>query len=78
MPLWRELGGSSDRAAAYASGLDMPLSDAELWTYYRDMAQRYGITAGKLKVGRDPDRDLERLALMRDAIAEGPGTRAPA
>jgi L-alanine-DL-glutamate epimerase-like enolase superfamily enzyme len=77
VPLWRELGGSSDRAAAYASGLDMPLSDAALRTYYREMAQRYGITAGKLKVGRDPDRDLERLAIMRDAIIEGSGTTRP-
>lgn len=77
VPLWKELGGSSDRAAAYASGLDMPLSDGALRTYYHDMAQRYGITAGKLKVGRDPDRDLERLAVMRDAIAEGSGTTRP-
>jgi L-alanine-DL-glutamate epimerase-like enolase superfamily enzyme len=77
LPLWRELGGSSDRAAAYASGLDMPLSDGALRTYYREMAERYGITAGKLKVGRDPDRDLERLAVMRDAIVEGSGTARP-
>ena len=76
LPIWRELGGSSPRVAAYASGLDMPLSDAVLRTYYRDMAARYGITAGKLKVGRDPERDLERLAVVRDAIAEGsPGAR---
>ena len=77
VPLWQELGGSSNRAAAYASGLDMPLSDAALRTYYRDMAERYGITAGKLKVGRDPDRDLERMALMREAIIEGSGTTRP-
>jgi L-alanine-DL-glutamate epimerase-like enolase superfamily enzyme len=77
LPLWRELGGSSDRAAAYASGLDMPLSNVELQTYYCDMAQRYGITAGKLKVGRDPDRDLERLAVLRAALIEGSGTQRP-
>jgi L-alanine-DL-glutamate epimerase-like enolase superfamily enzyme len=75
VPLWRELGGSSGRVAAYASGLDMPLSDAELRTYYCDVAARHGITSGKLKVGRDPDRDLQRLAVMRDALAEGSGTR---
>jgi L-alanine-DL-glutamate epimerase-like enolase superfamily enzyme len=77
LPLWRELGGSSDRVAAYASGLDMPLSDGELRAYYSDMAQRYGITAGKLKVGRDPERDLERLAVMRAALIEGSGTQRP-
>jgi L-alanine-DL-glutamate epimerase-like enolase superfamily enzyme len=76
-PLWRELGGSTNRVAAYASGLDMPLSDAELRTYYRDMARRYGITAGKLKVGRHPDRDLERLELMREAMIEGSGATQP-
>jgi L-alanine-DL-glutamate epimerase-like enolase superfamily enzyme len=76
LPLWRELGGSANRVAAYASGLDMPLPDAALRTYYRRMASDYGITAGKLKVGRDPDRDLERLAIVRDAIGEGsPGAR---
>jgi L-alanine-DL-glutamate epimerase-like enolase superfamily enzyme len=77
VPLWRELGGSSDRVAAYASGLDMPLSDAALRTYYSKMATHYGITAGKLKVGRDPDRDLERLAVMHEALAEGSGTTRP-
>jgi L-alanine-DL-glutamate epimerase-like enolase superfamily enzyme len=76
LPLWRELGGSSNRVVAYASGLDMPLSDPALRTYYVDMARHHGITAGKLKVGRDPDRDLERLAIVRDAIIEGsPGAR---
>jgi L-alanine-DL-glutamate epimerase-like enolase superfamily enzyme len=77
VPLWRELGGSVGRAAAYASGLDMPLSDTELRTYYCDVAARHGITSGKLKVGRDPDRDLERLAVMRDALVEGSGTTRP-
>ena len=27
VPLWQELGGSSNLVAAYASGLDMPLAD---------------------------------------------------
>ena len=69
----RARGATPDRVAAYASGLDMPLSDDELRTYYRDMAERHGITAGKLKVGRDPERDLERLAIMRDALHGGLG-----
>ncbi len=77
VPLWRELGASSGRVAAYASGLDMALSDEELRTYYRGMSERYGIRAGKLKVGRDLDRDLERLAVMRDALASGSEGSAP-
>ena len=77
IPLWRELGAGSGRVAAYASGLDMPLSDEELRAYYLGMAERHGITAGKLKVGRDPGRDLERLAIMRDALREGSGATEP-
>jgi L-alanine-DL-glutamate epimerase-like enolase superfamily enzyme len=77
VPLWRELGGSSNEVAAYASGLDMPLSDAALRTYYLEMARTHGISAGKLKVGRDPNRDVERLGIMRDALVEGSGNRRP-
>ncbi len=77
VPLWRELGATTNRVAAYASGLDMPLSDDELSTYYRDAAKSHGIRAGKLKVGRDPERDLERMALMRDALIEGSGVTRP-
>ena len=77
VPLWRELGAGSGRVAAYASGLDMALSDDELRVYYRRMSEQYGIRAGKLKVGRDLDRDLERLAVVRDALGLGPGGAKP-
>jgi L-alanine-DL-glutamate epimerase-like enolase superfamily enzyme len=76
-PLWRELGAASGRVAAYASGLDMPLTDDELRAYYHAMAERHGISAGKLKVGREPGRDLERLGIMRDALREGAGITDP-
>jgi L-alanine-DL-glutamate epimerase-like enolase superfamily enzyme len=78
VPLWRELGATSNRVAAYASGLDMPLSADQLRAYYGAMATRHGIVAGKLKVGRDPEQDLERLAIMRDALSTGaPDGHAP-
>jgi L-alanine-DL-glutamate epimerase-like enolase superfamily enzyme len=77
VPLWRELGASSNRVRAYASGLDMPLADDQLAAYYRHMAERYGIDSGKLKVGRDPDRDMARLAIMRDALVAGSGAPHP-
>jgi len=67
VPLWKELGGGGDRVRAYASGLDTPLSDAELTAFYSGMADA-GVTAGKLKVGRDPDEDLRRLTLMSEAL----------
>ena len=74
-PLWRLLGAGEPRVRAYASGLDMPLGDAELGAYYRRMAGN-GVSAGKLKVGLDLERDLRRLAIVRDALAAAPGPPA--
>jgi L-alanine-DL-glutamate epimerase-like enolase superfamily enzyme len=68
-PLWKTLGASSRRVRAYASGIDMPLSDTELQTFYEGMAQ-LGISMGKLKVGLDPDRDARRLGIMQDALRQ--------
>ena len=68
-PLWKTLGGRERRINAYASGLDMPLSNGELHAWYRSMAADYGFTAGKLKVGLDQDTDLRRIAIMKDALS---------
>jgi L-alanine-DL-glutamate epimerase-like enolase superfamily enzyme len=73
VPLWRELGADTGRVHAYASGLDAALPDADLVAYYRRMAEVHGIRAGKLKIGREPHRDLERLGLMPDALLAGSG-----
>jgi L-alanine-DL-glutamate epimerase-like enolase superfamily enzyme len=67
-PLWKTLGASAGRAKAYASGIDMPLSDDELWAFYEGMAEQ-GISAGKLKVGLDEEADLRRLGVMQEALA---------
>jgi L-alanine-DL-glutamate epimerase-like enolase superfamily enzyme len=67
-PLWKTLGASTRRVRAYASGLDMPLSDDEMRAFYTDMAAK-GIFAGKLKIGLDPEADLRRIGIMRDALA---------
>jgi L-alanine-DL-glutamate epimerase-like enolase superfamily enzyme len=67
VPLWRELGATTQRVRAYASGLDMPLTDTELEQFYARMAA-VGVTAGKLKVGLDIDDDLRRLAIMEHAL----------
>jgi L-alanine-DL-glutamate epimerase-like enolase superfamily enzyme len=67
-PLWKTLGASTRRVRAYASGIDLPLTDDELAAFYAGMAQK-GIQAGKLKVGLDRDMDLRRLAIMHDALA---------
>jgi len=67
-PLWRTLGARTNRVKAYASGLDYCLSDEELFSFYRRMAER-GIDSGKLKVGLDLEADLRRLGIMREALS---------
>lgn len=68
-PLWKTLGASKNKVTAYASGLDMPLSDDEIYIWYKNMAVKYGMTSGKLKVGLDQDADLHRIGKMRDGLA---------
>ena len=74
-PLWRLLGGRDRTVTAYASGLDIALSDDELVTAYQAYAER-GLRSAKLKGGLDVERDLRRLILVRDVLAAAnPGTR---
>src|SRR3954465_392310 len=47
-PLWRLLGGRDRTVPAYASGLDIGLSDEELVALYRAYAEQ-GLRAAKLK-----------------------------
>ena len=72
VPLWKELGGSGKPVRAYASGLDSPLSDEELYKFYASFAAK-GVTAGKLKVGRDADEDERRLRVMIEALSSNGG-----
>ncbi len=67
-PLWRTLGGAEPRVRAYASGIDLNLSDEDLRAFYRRMAG-LGIGAGKLKVGLDPEADHRRLGIVRDELS---------
>ncbi|MGP3915514.1 mandelate racemase/muconate lactonizing enzyme family protein [Nonomuraea sp. 10N515B] len=74
-PLWRLLGGRDRRVPAYASGLDIDLTDEELVSLYQVYA-RHGLRAAKLKGGLDIDRDRHRLTLVRDVLTEaGHGSR---
>jgi L-alanine-DL-glutamate epimerase-like enolase superfamily enzyme len=68
-PLWKTLGASSRRVRAYASGIDMPLSDEALRTFYEQMAQ-LGISMGKLKVGLDQESDIRRIGIMDNALQQ--------
>ena len=68
-PLWRLLGGRDRNVPAYASGLDIALTDAELVSVYESYA-RYGLRAAKIKGGLDIDRDRHRLSLVRDVLTD--------
>ena len=70
-PLWKTLGGTRPKANAYASGIDLALSDEELSAWYARMARDYGLRGGKLQVGRDRISDLQRLGQMRAALMQG-------
>jgi L-alanine-DL-glutamate epimerase-like enolase superfamily enzyme len=67
-PLWKTLGAANRRVKAYASGIDLSLTDAEIKEFYTKMASR-GISGGKLKVGLDMEDDLRRLEIMQKALA---------
>ncbi|NUR90936.1 MAG: mandelate racemase/muconate lactonizing enzyme family protein [Nonomuraea sp.] len=74
-PLWRLLGGRDRRVPAYASGLDIGLSDDELVSVYEEYG-RHGLRAAKLKGGLDLERDRRRLALVSEVLTEaGRGAR---
>src|SRR5579859_4082293 len=68
-PLWRTLGAREGRCKAYASGIDLCLSDEDIAAFYGRMAAK-GIDAGKLKVGLDMDADLRRLGIVRDELSK--------
>ncbi|MFG3155191.1 mandelate racemase/muconate lactonizing enzyme family protein [Streptomyces sp. NPDC048219] len=66
-PLWRTLGAADRFVPAYASGLDYALSDGELVAFYEQWARR-GFTGAKVKGGLDVERDVRRLAAVRDVL----------
>lgn len=67
-PVWRTLGAREGRCKAYASGIDLCLTDEDIYAFYRRMAE-IGVDGGKLKVGLDMDADIRRLGIMKDALS---------
>jgi L-alanine-DL-glutamate epimerase-like enolase superfamily enzyme len=63
LPLWRLLGGSSDRVAVYASGINPERPSAVV-----SAMRAAGFRAFKLKVGFDAARDLANVAALRDLL----------
>jgi L-alanine-DL-glutamate epimerase-like enolase superfamily enzyme len=71
VPLWQLAGGAKDRIALYdTEGGWLHLTGDELVAGAR-ASQAAGWTGVKLKVGRSPVEDAERLAAVRAAV--GPG-----
>jgi L-alanine-DL-glutamate epimerase-like enolase superfamily enzyme len=71
LPLWRYLGGTRDRVAAYASGLDFHLPDDDFIELFGH-ADSIGYSAFKIKVGHpDFERDLHRLRLLGKTVRPG-------
>jgi D-galactarolactone cycloisomerase len=66
LPLWRLLGGDSDRIRVYASGLN-PVAPERLAA----QRQAEGHTTFKLKVGFGAERDLENLRQLRNTLGDG-------
>lgn len=67
MPLWELLGAERRDVGAYASGLDFHLSDADFQALFAK-ADAQGFSAFKIKVGRDIERDIHRLALLKQVV----------
>lgn len=72
-PLWKLFGGRTDNMPAYASGLmDRTLSDDMLQRSAAHVAEK-GFRHAKLHLGlpdgSDPDREVRRAVLARDALA---------
>lgn len=73
LPLADYLGGQRRSVPAYASGLDFHLSDKEFSAFFKDAAD-CGFTTFKIKVGhQDPAWDMNRLALLREAVGPDAG-----
>jgi L-alanine-DL-glutamate epimerase-like enolase superfamily enzyme len=67
LPLADSLGRFREEIPAYGSGGFTSCTDAELAEQLRGWVAR-GARAVKIKVGREPERDPERLAVAREAI----------
>jgi L-alanine-DL-glutamate epimerase-like enolase superfamily enzyme len=70
-PLWKLLGGTSDRVMAYAGGIDLQFSLEDLLAQSDEFRAR-GFHAIKMKVGRDSMvEDVARVAAMREHLGDG-------
>lgn len=69
LPLVTLVGAQRDSIPVYGSGGFTSYPDRQLRTQMGDWAQQ-GIRMVKMKVGRDPERDAERVRIVRDAVGD--------
>jgi L-alanine-DL-glutamate epimerase-like enolase superfamily enzyme len=70
VPLYRLLGGETDRVRAYASSMDATYDREELPDLHGGFADE-GFTAFKTKVGgRSPEEEAARMRTIREAVGE--------
>jgi L-alanine-DL-glutamate epimerase-like enolase superfamily enzyme len=70
VPLVTLLGQVRSGAKVYGSGGFTSYSDEQLTRQFRDWVAQ-GITSVKMKVGRQPQRDVHRVEIARSAIGNG-------
>jgi L-alanine-DL-glutamate epimerase-like enolase superfamily enzyme len=69
LPLATLLGAQRDSVPVYGSGGFTSYSDSQLTEQMRNWAQE-GIRMVKMKVGREPERDQDRVRVVRDAVGD--------
>ena len=71
MSIGQMLGGTVDRIRLFGTGTTMFEMSADWHAHYFDAALAAGITAVKVRLGKDPEADTELVRVVRDRI--GPG-----
>ena len=69
-PLALLFGCARDRVPIYGSGGFTSYSDSQLCKQLSDWVEHEGCRFVKMKVGSDPERDVERVAAAREAIGD--------
>jgi L-alanine-DL-glutamate epimerase-like enolase superfamily enzyme len=69
LPLVTLLGAQRDSIPVYGSGGFTSYSDGQLQSQMQEWAQN-GIRMVKMKVGREPERDPERVRIVREAVGD--------
>ena len=67
-PLWKTLGASSRRVRAYASGIDMCLSDDDMAAFYEAAGGKGRIAAASSRLALTARVDMRRIGVMKEAL----------